>query len=289
MFSGKQNPITQLPASTYLTRSMLQIVAALIVFGTSDNLAQAAVGDTSSIPITRVFYRMADNLTSSFTYNYGLNYAIAGAGTYGIVKSGIDWKWYRNSQDHPWISNAGFIPVGIGQLAPVVAPVALYLYGHWTENSKLQLTGLAIGQAAIDAVVMTSVLKAFTGRVPPDSPENLKDYSGGFRFGFLRGGVYEGWPSSHTATSFAVVTTLIELYPENVAIRYGGLVYATLIGLGVSTNIHWLSDAFAGGFVGWAIGHCVGESYRDLIYGAAGNQTVGFQITPTGIQLVLHF
>ncbi|MGA3245234.1 MAG: phosphatase PAP2 family protein [Bacteroidota bacterium] len=250
---------------------------------------QQGMKDSTLVPFTRVFFGMDKNLVGSFAYNYGLNYAVAGAGTYGIVQSGIDWRWYRNAHDHTWIMNAGFVPVGIGPLASVAVPLGLYLYGRSEENAQLQLTGLALGQAALLGAVISSGLKAFTGRVPPDNDSAKSDYSGNFRFGLLRGGVYEGWPSSHTATAFAMAVTLIKLYPDNATIRIGGLAYASLIGLGVSTNIHWLSDAFAGALIGYAIGEAVGGTFRTL---AGGNQKDGsfnFSVTPTGVGFTYRF
>lgn len=131
----------------------------------SHSFANENIKDSSLIPITTVFYGMDRNFISSLSYNYGLNYLLAGAGTYGIVKSGIDWSWYRNAQDHKWISQIGFMSVGVGPLASVAVPVGLYIYGRSNENYKLQVTGLAVGQAAILAALTTSVFKAFTGRV----------------------------------------------------------------------------------------------------------------------------
>jgi membrane-associated phospholipid phosphatase len=251
--------------------------------------AKKSVEDSSLIPITDVFYHMDKHSIGSLTYNYGLNYLLADAGTYGIVKSGIDWSWYRNAQDHKWISRLGFVSVGVGPLASLAVPIGLYLYGRSNEDDKLQLTGLAMGQAAILAALTTSVLKAFTGRVPPDNETNMNDYSGEFRFGFLRGGVYEGWPSSHTATAFAMATTLMELYPENTTIKYCGWAYASLIGLGVSTNIHWFSDAVAGALIGYAIGESVGIGFKNLMNHSDEERSFGFYVTPAGIMLVYRF
>lgn len=251
--------------------------------------AQEGVRDTALVPVSNLFFAMGRNLVGSFTFDYGLNYVVACAGTYGIVKSGLDWKWYRNAHEHPWIMNAGFVPVGIGPLASVAVPLGLYLYGRSEEDAKLQLTGLALGQAAILGAVISSGLKAFTGRVPPDNNSARVDYSGDFRFGFLRGGVYEGWPSSHTTTAFAMAVTLMQLYPDNAAIKIGGFAYATLIGVGVSTNIHWLSDAFAGALIGYAIGTTVGETYRELMKNKQTDQSFGFYVTPTQIGFTIRF
>lgn len=241
------------------------------------------------VPVTKVFYGMGEHIVGSFEYNYGLNYVLAGAGTYAIVKGGIDRKWYRIAQDHHWIPNAGFVAVGIGPLASVAAPLGLYLYGRSNDNTELQMTGLAMGQAAILGAVISSGLKAFTGRVAPDEHSKTVDYSGDFRFGFLRGGIYEGWPSSHTTTAFAMATTLMELYPDNVTIRCGGLLYASFVSLGVSTNIHWFSDAVAGEFIGYAIGSTVGTGYRNLMNGRGEQQSCSLYVTPTALCFQYRF
>ena len=253
-------------------------------------LSAGTRADSALVPITTVFHDMGRNAIGSVTYNYGLNYLVGGAATYGIVENGFDWRWYRNAQDHKWISNAGFVSVAVGPLASVAVPLGLYLYGRSNEDRKLQLTGLAVGQAAILAALVTSGIKAFTGREPP--PERVKttiDNSHGFRFGFLRGGVYEGWPSSHTCTAFAMAVALSELYPDNATIRYGGLAYASLIGLGVSTNIHWFSDAVAGACIGYAIGVSVGRSYRALIDPGTEQSNYSFSITPFGVDFTYRF
>ena len=232
---------------------------------------------------------MADNALGSITYNYGLDYIIAAAATYGIVKSGFDWRWHKNAEEHKWISNTGFISVGTQPIAAVAVPLGLYLFGRYKDNRKLQITGLAIGQAAILGAVASSILKAFTGKVPPDKKGIANDYSTDFRFGFLRGGVYERWPSSHTATAFAMAAALMELYPNNAAIKYGGLTYASLIGLGVSTNIHWFSDAVAGAFIGYAIGIAVGKGFRTAMGLDNHENNYNFYLTTKGLGFVYMF
>ena len=278
----------ELRAATTLGRYLIALSVLALCLPTSGQ-AQDRAQNSRLVPVTDVFYKVGGHLVGSLTVNYGLNYLLAGAATYGIVKSGVDWRWYRNAQDHKWISNAGFVSVGIGPLASVAVPVGLYLYGRSKEDVRLQYTGLALGQAAILAGVITSALKAFTGRVPPDSPDNPHDYSGDFRFGFLQGGVYEGWPSSHTATAFAMATTLVELYPESAIIRYGGFTYASLIGLGVSTNIHWFSDAVAGALIGYAIGKTVGMGFRNLLDQRDEQQSFNFFVTPSRVGFTYRF
>jgi membrane-associated phospholipid phosphatase len=250
---------------------------------------QESIDKNTRLPFYRVFYKIDNNFLGSFTTNYGLNYALAAASSYGLVKGGIDWKWYHFSNDHQWVSKAGFVSVSAGGLVPLAVPLGLYFYGRSDNNPDLQITGLALGQAAILGLAISSGIKVFTGRVPPDFPERKNDYSGDFRFGFLRGGAFEGWPSSHTTIAFAMATTLYELYPDNTTIKVCSFAYASLIGLGVSTNIHWFSDAVAGAFIGYAIGKTVGTSFRNLRDNNGKTQAYEFNITPAGVSFTYNF
>jgi membrane-associated phospholipid phosphatase len=119
-------------------------------------------------------------------------------------------------------------------------------------------------QAAIIALIISTIYKAFTGRVPPEpftSPGEV-DFSLDFRFGLLNGGILEGWPSGHTMIAFAMAVALRLFLPERRWIGLFCLVYAGYVGLGVSATIHWFSDAVAGGLIGVAIGLTVGKAFH---------------------------
>ncbi len=251
-------------------------------------LSQDTVKTYKPIPFTTVFYHIDKHIVGSFKFNYGLNCVIGCAGTYGIIKSGFDWKWERYSYNNNWVSNAGMPSVVIGGLLPFALPLGLYIYGRNCEDSKLQVTGLAIGQAAILGLTISSGIKAFTGRSGPEIFNNssaTKDFSDDFKFGFLRRGAFQGWPSSHTTVAFAMATALIELYPDNLSLRIISLSYASLIGLGVSTNIHWFSDAFAGAFIGYAIGKSVGQGFKNMLDKNNKLSRLTFYALPTQIRI----
>ena len=73
--------------------------------------------------------------------------------------------------------------------------------------------------------------------------------------------MFWGWPSSHTTVAFAMALALWELYPENRLIRYGAILYAFYVGIGVSITIHWFSEFVAGAIIGSVIGVVVGKSF----------------------------
>ena len=249
----------------------------------------------SIIPISKVFYKLGANTVHTFTYNYGINSAVAIAGTYGLVESGIDWEINKLSYKNKALAYSGMPAVAVGGLVPLAVPLGLYIYGRKHENTKLQITGLALGQAAILGAGLTTTIKVFTGRRPPgilrddeEITDRSRDYSDDFAFGILRRGAFNGWPSGHTTTAFAMAVTLTELYPENKALKIGAITYASLVGLGVSVNIHWFSDAFAGVLLGYAIGKTVGMSFKQLMNDEKP-ANYSLYVTPQGAGCVWRF
>lgn len=143
----------------------------------------------------------------------------------------------------------------------MILPVGLFLVGWLGKNTYTRLTSFALIQAVLLGSFISSVYKAFTGRVQPDRLNTLIDNSHSFNFGFLEHGIFWGWPSSHTTIAFAMAVTLAILYKKNLFIRYGSLLYALYVGVGISVSIHWFSEFFAGSLVGSAIGIAVGTSF----------------------------
>jgi membrane-associated phospholipid phosphatase len=228
------------------------------------------------VPFSRLFYNFGWNTLHSFTFNYGQNFLVAGLGTYLMVDTGIDWKWNRMAYNNPAVPYAG-MPAGlVGAVLPIGLPLGLYFYGRNRGNEDLQIAGLAMGQAAILGLGISSTIKAFTGRRPPgilDQDPDLNDYSGDWAFGFMNRGVFDGWPSSHTAVAFAMAAALTELYPDSIGLKIGAYSYAVFIGAGMSLMAHWASDSVAGALIGYAIGKSVGAGFRQLSHSESSSNT----------------
>ncbi len=176
-----------------------------------------------------------------------------------LVMSGFDWRYFlatRNPTLRSWMWPAVFI----GGLLPIYLPLLLLAFGFLAKNTRTILTGWAVAQAELLGALIVIACKAFTGRAHPARSVGA-DISQVFHFGFLRGGVFWGWPSSHTTIAFAMAMTVFTLYPKQRWLGLVAILYAFYIGIGVSMTIHWFSDFVAGAIVGSVVGAVVGKSF----------------------------
>jgi membrane-associated phospholipid phosphatase len=178
------------------------------------------------------------------------------------VVSGIDWIYYSATRS-TLIQTIGFSAALVGFVMPPVVIGVMLLGGYFTKNKRMLSAVPALIQAGVLGLAISSFYKVFTGRVGPPHALTSLDTSHVFRFGILRGGAFQGWPSSHTSVAFAMSMALITLFPENKVVRYCAMFYAFYIGIGVSATIHWFSDFVAGAILGTIIGISVGKSYLD--------------------------
>jgi len=186
-------------------------------------------------------------------------HALAIVLTITLVSSGFDWRYFELTRS-PELRRWMFYAVIIGQLAPMFLPLALVVCGGILDNTFMCRLGWALGQAALIGWFIASAYKSVTGRIHP--PYNtVVDTSRIFHFGFMRGGIFWGWPSSHTATAFAMAMTVFTLFPKHRWLRMAVVIYAFYIGFGVSMTIHWFSDFVAGAVIGTIIGVTVGKSF----------------------------
>jgi membrane-associated phospholipid phosphatase len=141
-------------------------------------------------------------------------------------------------------SNAGvaaFAAVGGG----------MFLWGHFTSNDQERETGLLSGEAAIDALLDTEVLKYASGRERP--------FTGNDRGQFFQGG--SSFPSEHSSVSWAIASVIAHEYPGPLTefLAYGlagGVGAARLVG-----HQHFATDVLVGSAIGWYTGRQVFRSH----------------------------
>lgn len=211
----------------------------------------------------RDFWR---NMLDSFR---GLNivfYLLAIFLTAGLVYFGADAAWFKFFSDNPYLQRALMSAAFLGMAVPLIGLTIAYFTARKKRNEKILTTILLMAQAALSALIISSVFKAFTGRVPPElfsTVSSVASQAGidGFRFGFLRGGIFYGWPSGHAIVAFAMALSLIYFFPDKKWLKIIAILYALFISFGVSATIHWFSDAVSGALMGATIGIAVGKSF----------------------------
>jgi membrane-associated phospholipid phosphatase len=237
------------------------------------------------VPAPTLFSNLGPNLYGSFI---GVNSLLhlAGIGiTYGLVEKDIDYRVQQYFSRHPTLDYF-FDPVTMtGMLLPVFGSGAVYLYGKYHPDRELYGAGCALIQANAVDFVYTSLLKAVTGRPHPDngSSTDMLTQSKTFRFGFMRGGIFWGWPSGHTAATMTTAACLANYYPDNIWVKIGGyaMVAYTMVGVAAvgGGHMHWFSEGVAGAVMNYAVGSTIGRSYRRLMDGKPEKKT-GLELMP---------
>jgi membrane-associated phospholipid phosphatase len=184
-----------------------------------------------------------------------------------LVITGFDW-WYFTSVYTTSLRAVLFPAILVGAFIPLFLPLILLVWGMVLRGKKTSMVGFALLQATLLGSLLSSLYKAFTGRIQPDVTNTLVDTSHDFQFGFLKHGIFWGWPSSHTTIAFAMAVALCVLFPEKKRLRFFVLLYALYIGVGVSVRIHWFSEFFAGAIIGSVIGIVVGKSFAPFFKSA---------------------
>jgi len=200
------------------------------------------------------------NLAGCFRGRRIVWHVIAIVLTFILVTSGFDWRYFLATRD-PTLRSWMFPAVHMGMMLPIVLPLILFALGAITENARAIIFGWAVAQAELLGLLIAAAYKAVTGRAHPSHGVGA-DISHVFHFGWLRGGVFWGWPSSHTTVAFAMAATVFTLCPKQRWLRLAALLYALYVGVGVSMTIHWFSDFAAGAIIGSVIGAVVGKSFR---------------------------
>ena len=218
------------------------------------------------------FRSFLPNLIACFSGKNLLWHGAAIIGTFIILMSGFDWWYFVTAQSLPL--RFFFASAVIGGLVPMFLPLGVIVWGRVSQSKVREIVGWALLQATVLGSLISSTYKAFTGRIQPDLSNTLIDSSHGFQLGFMKHGVFWGWPSSHTAIAFAMALAFVTLYKKDRRVGVLAPAYALFIGVGISTNIHWFSEFFAGAIIGTIIGTVVGKSFARVLAHSTQDATV---------------
>ena len=237
-------------------------------------------------PQLTLTWHLAEHVRESYSGWNSLAHIGAVGATYLLIESGVDadvhaWSARRNET----LSIAASVPALIGGF---FVPVAVPLYMMRSDANRIRNGGMAAQQAVFVSFTVTTLLKALTGRSPPDAetPRDIDKRSRHFRYGFLRGGILHGWPSGHTMTNIALAGSLSSWFNDSRRVRYYACGWAAYVmaaaAFGARGGVHWLSDVVAGGLMGWTIGTTIGEGFaRGRLQPFAAPGRLGLRLTLT--------
>lgn len=197
------------------------------------------------------------NLISS---NYLGWYALAVVLTAALSISNIDawyFAYFQDTNAYAFFGLAGLL----GFFVPIIGWGVLLIVGSINKSQRLQKAAWMFALSGVIGYLFSTFLKLFTGRVGPPHGivSNLIELSHKFQLGIYEGGVFWGWPSSHTTVAFAGSVALAVYYKDKKWVGVLAIIYATYIGIGASMSFHWLGDVVAGIIFGSIIGMVVGK------------------------------
>jgi len=137
-------------------------------------------------------------------------------------------------------------------------PGSLYAIGLIRRDSKMQHTALLAGEAMADAAIMQTVLKDVTKRVKPAGfPPSGNLYDSWFEKKGSPSSYVKGngsFPSGHTMEAFSVATIVARRYRNHRWVPYAAYGLASVVGFSrLTLSVHFLSDVFMGGALGYSI------------------------------------
>ena len=253
----------------------------------SSTLSSATSTDNQH-PDLLLFGNLGNNVINSFKGD-NLYLHIAGiASTFLIVTTNTDYYVHKFFNEREEFGEVAMPIIRAGMYIPFVTGGSLYAYGKLSNDDRAVAASYAVLQSSLVAFLYNSLLKAVTGRPNPDWQNNsdMKELSKTFRSGFMRGGIFWGWPSGHTSSVMAVVSALTSFYAEKTWLKIAGYSLVAYMIYGVSSlhrgGMHWFSDAVAAAFMSYAIGSTIGKYYRGKFQG--GTDSNGF---PVGMNMPL--
>jgi membrane-associated phospholipid phosphatase len=150
-----------------------------------------------------------------------------------------------------WANNISKIGA-VYTLIPVAA--GFYTFGVILDNPKARETGILGGEAMIDTVIVSQVLKTVARRNRPNSSKEPGH--------FFDGGA--SFPSGHAIASWALASVVAHEYQHTIwvpIISYGLAAVVSTARFGAQQ--HYASDIVAGAAMGWFIGRYVYKTHED--------------------------
>ncbi|MFD2999600.1 phosphatase PAP2 family protein [Pontibacter toksunensis] len=200
------------------------------------------------------------------------------AGTYLIADEPLQ-EFSQSNRSRITVAVARTVePLGKpGNLAHFAGAAALA--GILFKDPKLQKAGFASLGSIMATAVVTNTLKQALQRHRPSSATENHHFDG------LAEGKNTSLPSAHTATAFAMATSVATVYKDSKWVPPLAYGTATLVGLSrIHDNAHWATDVLAGAAVGYLTSKSINRLY-DVVNQKLKNRRHRLLLTPqVGLQ-----
>lgn len=171
--------------------------------------------------------------------------------TAGFMITDRDANLHLGGTPHVLTGYQNFSNYGIAGLATTGA--SLYFLGKLTNDEHKREAGLLGGEAALDALAVSSALAYATGRERPNADA--------FRGLFGQGG--NSFPSSHASTAWAIASVLTHEYPGPFTKILAYSAASAISFARVRGQQHFPSDVLLGSGVGWLTGWQVYRAHHN--------------------------
>jgi membrane-associated phospholipid phosphatase len=187
--------------------------------------------------------------------------ALAAATTFLIAgDESIRDRVQSYTEKHSWVGDVGPVITQLGGPGAWVVAGTFFGAGLLFEDGRARDTGYMAVSAMLQCSLVTTFVKAMTGRQRPSFADGEDHWSG--PVGIIKlntgGGQYDAFPSGHTATAFALATVVSLQYRHRPWVPV--VAYALAAGVGFSRmtlDKHWASDVLVGAVFGHLVGRLV--------------------------------
>jgi len=170
------------------------------------------------------------------------------------------------SDGHGWVGNVGPVITQMGGLGAAATAGIFFGAGLIFKDERARDTGYLAACAMAQSFLVEHALKGLTGRQRPYVADGEDHWAGptGFfkRYDPDYDGLYDSFPSGHTATAFSLATVVALQYRHTTWVPVLAYTIAAGVGLSrVTEDRHWMSDVFVGAVVGHLVARLVVRSH----------------------------
>jgi membrane-associated phospholipid phosphatase len=167
---------------------------------------------------------------------------------------------------HPWVGDVGPVITQLGGLGAAATAGVFFGAGLIFQDERARDTGYLAACAMAQSFLVEHTIKGLAGRQRPFAADGEDHWSGPAGF-FKRydpdfEGLYNSFPSGHTATAFSLATVVALQYRHPAWVPV--LAYTIAAGVGltrVTMDRHWMSDVVVGAVVGHLVARLVVRSH----------------------------